>query len=173
MSMAQGRSDDSPFVFRIERTFDAPRERVWTAWTDAEQLRQWFGPKGCSVPYCTVDLRSAGAARFCIAYNGVIMWAKWTYQELKAPEKLVAIVSFTDESGDAIVEHPASPGWPLEILSNVTFTESAGRTTVLVEWTAHRASQAQRRSFEDGDASMQQGWGGSFEQLQAFLAKGR
>ncbi len=34
----------------IERTFDAPRELVWKAFTDPDQISQWFGPVGYSVP---------------------------------------------------------------------------------------------------------------------------
>jgi len=90
---------------------------------------------------------------------------------MQAPEKLVAIVSFTDESGETIVEHPASPGWPLEILSTVTFSESGGGTRVTIEWTAHDAPAAQRRTFEDGEPSMRQGWGGSLERLDEFLGE--
>ena len=42
-----------PFV--IARVIDAPRERVWRAWTEVEQLKQWWGPKGLAVTHCTVD----------------------------------------------------------------------------------------------------------------------
>ena len=35
--------------FTFGRTFDAPRERVWRAWTDAEALAQWWGPKGVTI----------------------------------------------------------------------------------------------------------------------------
>lgn len=169
MGMAQPK--ETPFVFVIERTFDAPRERVWKAWTEVEQLKQWFGPKGCTMPFCEVDLRPGGASRYSIEYNGLKIWGKWTYMEIKAPEKLVAIVSFTDESGEKIIEHPGSPGWPREILSTVTFSEKNGKTTVRVKWTAHNATENERRIFEEGAPSMEQGWGGSFEQLEVFLAK--
>ena len=34
--------------FVISRVFDAPRDVVWKAWTDAEALAKWLGPKGCT-----------------------------------------------------------------------------------------------------------------------------
>ena len=42
---------------RITRIFDAPRELVWAAWTEAEQLAKWFMPHGFTVPECEIDLR--------------------------------------------------------------------------------------------------------------------
>ena len=50
----------------ITRVFDAPRDAVWTAWTDAEQLKQWFMPHGFTVPECTVDLRPGGVLHMVI-----------------------------------------------------------------------------------------------------------
>lgn len=43
-------SAEKPFV--ISREFDAPRDLVWKAWTEAERLKQWWGPKGFSVHTC-------------------------------------------------------------------------------------------------------------------------
>jgi uncharacterized protein YndB with AHSA1/START domain len=50
----------------ISRVFDAPRELVWRAFTDPDQLAQWFGPVGYSVPRDTVDIdrRPGGHERF-------------------------------------------------------------------------------------------------------------
>ncbi|MGH3332878.1 MAG: SRPBCC family protein [Nocardioidaceae bacterium] len=49
----------------IERVFDAPRELVWKAFTDPDQISQWFGPVGYSVPResVAVDLRVGGQQR--------------------------------------------------------------------------------------------------------------
>ena len=44
-------TDVQEFVFT--RTFDAPRDRVWRAWTDAEALAQWWGPKNAKVRACS------------------------------------------------------------------------------------------------------------------------
>jgi len=43
--------------FEISRVLDAPRDRVWRAWTEAERLKQWWGPAGFKVHTCKVDLR--------------------------------------------------------------------------------------------------------------------
>ena len=44
----------------ITRIFAAPRDLVWRAWTEAEQLAQWFMPHGFTVPECDMDLRPGG-----------------------------------------------------------------------------------------------------------------
>ncbi|MGZ8312370.1 MAG: SRPBCC family protein [Allosphingosinicella sp.] len=44
----------------LERTFDAPRELVWKAWTDPELLRRWWAPRPYQTPECEIDLRPGG-----------------------------------------------------------------------------------------------------------------
>ena len=53
---------------KISRVFDAPRELVYRAFTDPDQLGQWFGPAGFSVPFETVesDARTGGFVRFVL-----------------------------------------------------------------------------------------------------------
>jgi uncharacterized protein YndB with AHSA1/START domain len=157
--------------FTITCVFDAARADVWAAWTEPERIKRWFGPKGCAISRCTVDLRPGGAACYGMEFQGNKTWGKWTYRELKAPEWMVAIVAFTDETGEKIIEHPGMKDWPREILSVVTFTEEGSKTRITVEWTAYHASGAEQRVFEQDAPSMEQGWGGSFEQLTAFLGK--
>lgn len=47
----------------ITRVFDAPRATVFRAWTDADRLAQWWGPKGFTNPVCEIDARVGGAIR--------------------------------------------------------------------------------------------------------------
>ena len=163
-------SNQSP-EFVMTRTFNVPRERMWQAWTDLEQANKWFGPKGCTVTYTSFDLRPGGAACYCVSFNGQNMWGRWGYQELKAPEKLVAVVSFTDESGKKIVPHPGMPNWPLEILSTISFADRGDKTEVQVDWRPYNASPSEVKAFAENTAGMEQGWGGSLEQLGAFLSE--
>lgn len=50
-------------TLHLERVFDAPLARVYRAWTDPAILRQWWGPHGCTVYRCELDLREGGAWR--------------------------------------------------------------------------------------------------------------
>ena len=157
--------------FIISRVFDAPRERVWKAWTEAERLKQWWGPKGFTVSHCTVDLRPGGVMHYCLrSPEGDDMWGKFVYREIVKPEKLVFVVSFSDEKG-GITRHPMSPDWPREMLSTVTFAEQHRGTLITVRWIPTNATELERKTFEDGRDSMKQGWGGTFDQFAAYLAK--
>ena len=169
--MAQAQAKENQSRFTITRTFDAPRDRVWNAWSDSKQLKQWFGPKGCTISYSSVDFRPGGASRYGMTYNGVTMWGKWSYKEIKAPEKLVAIVTFTDETGEKTIPHPGMPGWPKQILSTISFVAKGNKTEIIVEWQPYQPTDSERRVFDENHDSMQQGWSGSFDQLETFLAK--
>jgi uncharacterized protein YndB with AHSA1/START domain len=53
----------SGLILRMTRTFDAPAERVFAAWTDPGQFGQWFGPVGMRTLECELDVRVGGAWR--------------------------------------------------------------------------------------------------------------
>jgi uncharacterized protein YndB with AHSA1/START domain len=157
--------------FEITRVFDAPRDRVWKAWTEAERLKHWFGPKGFKTHTCKVDLRPGGVFHYGMkAPDGADVWGKFVYREIQAPKRLVFIVSFSDPKG-GVTRHPGSPGWPLEMLSTVTFEEQGGKTKVTVQWLPHNATEAERKTFEEGRDGMKQGWTGTFEQFTDYLKK--
>ena len=157
--------------FVISRIFDAPRQQVWRAWTDREELMKWFGPKGCTLPHATLDLRPGGIFHYAMRTpDGHEMWGKWTFREIIAPEKLVLVSSFSDAQG-GITRHPMSAYWPLETLSTTTFEEQGGKTKLTIRWAPWNATESERNTFAEAHSGMQQGWGGTFEQLAAYLAK--
>jgi uncharacterized protein YndB with AHSA1/START domain len=118
-----------------------------------------------------MDLRPNGVYHYCLrAPDGNDLWGKWVLREIAAPERLVWINSFSDEAGN-VTRHPMSPSWPLEMLSTLTLAEDQGRTTLTVRWAPHAATEAERKTFEAGHASMQQGWTGTLDQLAGYLAK--
>ena len=159
-------SDD----FVISRDFDAPRDLVWRAWTEREHLMQWWGPKEATVIACNVDLRPGGIMHFALRMpDGLELWGKWTFREIVPPEKLVVVSSFSDPHG-GLTRHPMSPDWPRETLSTFTFAEHDGQTTVTVRWSPMNATDVERKTFDAGRASMQQGWGGTFRKLVDYLA---
>lgn len=165
--MAAGLDD----AFVIERIVDAPRERAWQAWTEPERLKQWWGPKGFKVHTCKVDLRPGGIFHYGMqAPDGAEIWGRFVYREIVAPERLVFIVSFSDKYA-GVTRHPWSPSWPLHMLSTVSLDAQGKKTRLGVKWVPHAATESERRTFEEGRPSMQQGWSGTLEQFAAYLAK--
>lgn len=162
-------SADQEFV--ITRDFDAPRERVWRAWTEREQLMQWFGPQGFTMPHARLDLRPGGIFHYGLrSPHGQEMWGKWTFHEIVAPERLVVVTSFSNAQG-RITRHPMAPNWPLETISTTTFEEHDGKTTITIRWAPWNANELECKAFAEAHSGMRQGWGGTFEQLAAYLAK--
>lgn len=80
-----------PTTLRLTRTFAAAREKVFRAWTDPQELKEWWGPKGYSTPTAEVDLRVGGKYRLGMKKlpNGDIFYLSGIYREVKRPEKLV------------------------------------------------------------------------------------
>ncbi len=157
-------------VFTIARTFNAPRDLMFRVWTEPEHLMHWWGPKGFKMKHAKMDLRPGGMYLYGIgAPDGSDMWGKFIFQEIVEPEKLVFITSFSDEKGGT-TRHPLSPDWPLEILSEISFKAQGARTEVTVQWQAINATDVEVNTFNSGFASMRQGWGGTMDQLETYLA---
>lgn len=80
----------------FERTYDAPVETVWQAWTDPEQLKKWWGPEGVSVPECSIELRVGGKFSLVMEAGealGPVKGTRWPMESefttVEMPTKLV------------------------------------------------------------------------------------
>ena len=74
----------------IERSFAAPRDVVFRAWTDPQWMAQWGGPKGFVARGDQLDLRPGGVHRAClIAPNGDEHWVSGKYIDVQPPRRLV------------------------------------------------------------------------------------
>jgi uncharacterized protein YndB with AHSA1/START domain len=156
--------------FSISRVFDAPRELVWNALTEPAHLDQWWGPKGCPTHVAKLELRPGGTFLYCMKMpDGKEWWGKWVYREIVPPEKLVSVVSFTDEKGNP-KRHPMSPTWPLEVLSIATLAAEGDKTKLTVRSIAINATAEERKTFYEGFKSMEQGFTGTWNQLAEHLA---
>ena len=158
--------------FLAERIFDAPRDLVWKAFTEPERLKHWWGPKGFTVTAADIDLRSGGRYHYGLRTpDGTEMWGKFDFREIVAPEKMLFINAFSDRDGGT-TRHPMSPTWPLELRSVFTFEEApGGKTRFTVHWSPHEASAEERKTFDESHELMRQGWGGTMDQLAAYLAR--
>ena len=161
-------ADNTDFV--ISRVLDAPRELVWKVFSEPERMKEWRGPKGFTVIASKMDFRPGGIYHYGMqAPNGAAMWGKFVYREIVPPERMVFINSFSDEDG-GVTRHPMSPSWPLEMLSTFTFEElPGGKTRFTLRWRAYNASAEEQKTFDAAHDSMNQGWGGTLEQLTAYL----
>lgn len=142
------------FELVLERVIDAPRERVYEAWTSPKQMAQWFAPKPYKLIIHTMDFRPGG--RFSMAMrgpDGEDFPFTGTYREIVPPEKL----SWTGEFASG----PAD-----QISTVVTFEEQGQQTRVHVRQTFHVMTP----EIEHATKGAQQGWTMTLDQLAEFCA---
>lgn len=157
--------------FVITHTLDAPRDLVFKAWTKAEHLVHWWGPKGFKIQIQKLDVQPGGIFHYVMrSANGQEMWGRFIYREIIAPERIVFINSFSDEKGD-LTRAPFSTTWPLEVLNILTLTEHMGKTTLTLRGGPLNATDAELQTYVAMHTSMRQGFGGTFSQLTEYLPK--
>jgi uncharacterized protein YndB with AHSA1/START domain len=144
---------DDPITIRIERTFRAPVEAVFAAWTSPEMLRRWYGPGAdWDVPLAELDLRVGG--RLSVAMRspaGDVVGGAGEYREIDPPRRLVFTWTWDRDAGQA------------PQLVEVEFTDNRDGTTTVV------LTNGGLRDEQDGE-SHREGWEDSFDNLDAVLA---
>lgn len=157
--------------FVMSRMFDVPRDLLWKCFTDPERLKHWWGPKGFTVIASKMDLRVGGSYHYGMkAPDGAPMWGLFTYREIVPQERLVN--SFSDEKG-GVTRHPAAPTWPLKMHSTFMFEDApGGKTKFTVRWQTLDATPEEQATFDSDQSrtSMKNGWTGTMDQLEAYLA---
>jgi uncharacterized protein YndB with AHSA1/START domain len=142
----------------ITRLFDAPRALVFAAWTDAEHLARWWGPKDFTNPVCTIDARVGGALRIHMrAPDGNIYPMKGEIRELVPPERLAFTNIALDADDNAIIDG----------FTTVTFAEENGKTRL----TIHTRGSAIVENAANYLKGMEIGWTQTIDKLQAYLAR--
>jgi uncharacterized protein YndB with AHSA1/START domain len=160
---------DATFV--ITRVFEAPLALVWKAWTEADQLKAWWGPKGCSIEVANLELRPGGFFHYNMRFaNGTEWWGRFLFRDVAARERIRWLNSFSN-AGCGITRAPFEAAIPLEVLNDATFTEKAGKTTVTLHATPHGATEEEIAAFKSMHASLEKGYGGTFDQLAEALRR--
>ncbi len=159
--------------FTISRVFDAPLASVWKAWTDENQLKTWFGPKGCPIKSAKLDFKIGGGFLYCLETPiGLDMWGRWVYREIEPMQHLVWQHSFSDAEGKEITRHPFAPTWPLEMVLTLDMKATGDhKTEIVLSMVAVNVTDIERATWDSGFAGLNQGWGGTFDLLEEFLAK--
>jgi uncharacterized protein YndB with AHSA1/START domain len=122
----------------ITRLINAPREAVFKAWIDPEQLVRWYAPKPCTIHFKKIDVREGGEFHSCIHVpNFKNCWCKGVYKEVRFPERLVFSMLIADEAGNTsnAVAEGMDPDWPTETTVTVTFEDQDGKTLLTLQQT--------------------------------------
>jgi uncharacterized protein YndB with AHSA1/START domain len=163
--------EDSLFI--INRTFNAPRDLVWQAYAKLEHLEKWWGPKGFEWLHGSLDFKPGGKFHYGMkAPTGMEMWGRFVYREIEAPKKLTFVVSFSDRDGG--IAAPPIPGmekYPREVLNILTFTEEDGKTKLHMRGGPINATPENVEFFKGMKTSMNQGFAGTFAQLDDYLVR--
>lgn len=102
----------------VTRTIHAPRERVWGAWSDPDQVTQWWGPQGFTSPMCQMDFREGGTMLVSMRSDqGWELVNSWTYRSIQPIEPIEFVQGFVDADGKAVT--PAQLGLPPTIPDEV------------------------------------------------------
>ena len=136
------------------RTYDAPRELVWDAWTDPDQLAQWWGPQGITTPRDSIELDLCPGGRMAFDMVDDATGARYpnsgTIVAVDRPALLVwSDDGFADGSATGTV--------------TVTFIETDPRTTTVVVHLVADFSETVR-------SSARHGWGTQLDKLAHHLA---
>lgn len=135
----------------ITHLFDAPRELVFRAWTDPEQLIHWYAPDGCTIEFKTIDVREGGTFHSCIhdPIHGDC-WIKGVYQEVVFPERLVFSMVLTNEHGYSVESTDAGKpaDWPKETITTVTFTAIKNQTKLSIHQTVPEKDAKQTGAYQ-------------------------
>jgi uncharacterized protein YndB with AHSA1/START domain len=155
----------------IERSFDAPRELVWRAFTERDALARWWGPHIFENTVISLDLRPGGMFHYGMrTMDGKQMYGRFIYGELAPPERMEYVSSFADERGHP-VRAPWDDQWPLETASVITFEEQDGRTLLTLRAFPLNGNEVENEKFRGMFGSMQQGYGGTLDQLEKYLGE--
>ncbi len=149
--------DDRDLV--LTRLIDAPREKLFRAWTEPELIKQWFAPLPYTTPHAEVDLRTGGASLIVMrGPDGVEFPNHGVYLEVVENEKIVV----TDAYNEAWL--PSAKPFMTAI---VTFEDEGGKTrytAIARHWTLEDKKAHEEMGFHEG-------WGQCADQLAALAAK--
>lgn len=91
----------------VERSFDAPKELVFSMYTAAEHIVHWWGPTDWVTTVYKMEVTPGGTWHYCMrSPDGQESWGKSIYQEIDPPDRLVYVDAFSDEHENEIDEMP-------------------------------------------------------------------
>ncbi len=159
---------DEPRELTIERTFDAPLDLVWKAWTDEKMIRKWWGPRGVTNPTCEWDARPGGKIYIVMLAGkelGPAAGMKWpmkgTFKEVTPQSRLVfagGALDDVDRASDTFIEQEVT----------VDFEDLGTKTKMNLHLIITKAGGPKASAALQG---MTQGWNQQIDKLAEELQK--
>lgn len=139
----------------IEKTFDAPIELVWEAWTQPEHIAAWWSPKGMTTKIIEHNFKVGGKWKYAMPMpDGNEFIAEGKYITIVALEKIISLANF----------RPMTEGVEIQAL----FKKNEDKTDFIFN-VIHPTVEYRIRQEKMGILN---GWGSVFNRLQEFLNKG-
>jgi uncharacterized protein YndB with AHSA1/START domain len=156
-------------TYVLERSFAAPRELMWKAWTDPKLLPRWYGPNVETIVH-GLDLKPGGLWLVEMKWSGKSNYQRIEYKEVTPPERLVWLHSNSDANWN-VTPSPMMPDWPRVLLTTVAFEEGGGRTKLRLTWVPHQANEAEVACFAGAIERLGKGWDAGMALLAKLLAE--
>lgn len=137
----------------LERTFSAPIELVWEAWTKPEHIANWWGPKGMELKVVEHDFREGGSWKFSMEMpDGNEFISDGVYKEIVESERIISSANF----------RPMTEGVEIQAFFKAN-GDKTNFTFKVVHPTEEYCKQQEKMGFYNG-------WGSAFERLEAFVS---
>lgn len=163
-------AEESPKEIVITRIFDAPVEKVWKAWTEPEEVKKWWGPKGFTAPSIKIDFREGG--KFIYAMQGPkgskwdrVMYSAGVFKEIVPKQKIVTTDYFSDELGNKIspVKEGQDQDFPTEMTATILFEDlGENRSKISITYPKAENETQYEAMLKSG---MKEGWRSALDKL--------
>ncbi len=162
MSQINSTANTAARTFNIERVFNAPRERVFAAFSVCEHLMQWWGPTEWPISHCDMDFRVGGSWHYAMreTATGNESWGLMLFDEITAPEFIRYRDVFADANRTINTDLPESA-------STLHFYDEGGKTRV-VSSTMYPDEAALKQVLDMG---MEQGLSETWDRLESYLTR--
>ena len=155
--------------FIYNRTYKAPIQKVFDAYTKQEHLCNWWGSTPFDLVICELDFQVNGRFFYGLVSSDFEMHGVFDYLEIEAPTSISFLNYFAEKNGFPI-RHPKSDSWPIKMLNTNTFKKIDDEQTELhIEVSPYEANEDEQKTFEAGIPSLSAGFKNTFDKLEEYL----
>jgi uncharacterized protein YndB with AHSA1/START domain len=155
---------------KIVREFKAPKTLVFEAFSTSDSLAQWWGPPGMPITVEGFDFKEGGIFHYKMEGHGQVMWGIFNYGKINRPDSIEFVSSFSDEKGN-ICKSPFPMDFPLQIFNKLILEEKNGNTLLTLTGHPINATPEQEATYYSMIKNMEEGFGGTMNQLEQYLLK--